>query len=131
MTQQQTHVEQDARDFGERWAAAERRCDDGGLARILTSDFMAVGPLGFLLNRDQWLARYTSGELKHTSFAWTDVAVRVYGQAAVLIGRQAQESTYQDRPTPGSEFRATLFLVQQEGEWRLAGAHLSPIAPAG
>ena len=40
------------------WAKAEEANDAAALDRLLAGDFVGVGPLGFVLDRDQWLARF-------------------------------------------------------------------------
>lgn len=49
--------------FGPRWADAERRGDVEALDALLTDDFSAVGPYGFVLDKKRWLDRYVSGGL--------------------------------------------------------------------
>lgn len=39
----------------QRWAGAEQRGDTDTLATLTTDEFVLVGPLGFLLNKQQWL----------------------------------------------------------------------------
>lgn len=51
--------------FGQTWANAELRGDGDALNNLLADDFSGVGPLGFLLNKEQWLARFRSGDLKY------------------------------------------------------------------
>ncbi|MER7505562.1 nuclear transport factor 2 family protein [Nonomuraea pusilla] len=58
---------------------------------------------------------------------WHDVTVRDYGTAAVSVGVHTQQAAYQGRHNDGS-FRVTHVAVQDNGVWRLAGIHLSPIA---
>jgi uncharacterized protein (TIGR02246 family) len=113
-------------ELGRRWVAAEEAGDGASLADLSTDDFTLVGPLGFVLTRDQWLARYRPGELVTWSLTWDELTVRDHGDTAVVIGRHAQEATYRDRPSDGS-FRATHIAVRRDGRWLLAGIHMSPI----
>ena len=110
------------------WADAERREDLAFLRESLTDDFVGIGPLGFMLTKDQWLGRYEGG-LSYDSFSLDEVAVRFYGGAAVTTCRQSQAGEFRGNDASG-EFRATLILAEQEGRWLLAGLHLSPIAGA-
>jgi ketosteroid isomerase-like protein len=111
----------------EDWAAAELHGDTTFLGSALADDFVGIGPRGFMLTRDQWLERHESGDLKYESFQLDGVQVRVYGNAAVMIGRETATAKYQGQAVPG-QFRATLIFVEQHERWLLAGLHLSPIA---
>jgi ketosteroid isomerase-like protein len=118
----------DITELGRRWAAAEVQGDTDTLDELAVDDFTLVGPLGFVLDRKQWLDRYRSGQFVTTELNWHDVTVRDYGDCAVVIGIQEQRAAYQGRPSDG-KFRVTQILVRTDGRWRLAGIHLSPIAP--
>ena len=109
------------------WAATERGNDSAGLAPLLHPSFAAVGPKGFVLNRDQWLVRYESG-LHNTAFDWANVEARDLGDVAFLIGVQTQRSTFQGRPVEGS-FRVTQAWLRDGEQWKLASLQLSEIAP--
>src|SRR5213080_3519561 len=124
-TMNQEHAEQEVLRLADAWANAELRGDTTFLERILTDDFVGIGPLGFMLTKQEWLARHQSGDLKYESFSLDEVKVRVYNDAAILIGRQAQNATYRGNSIPG-QFRITLVFVQQ-GQWRLANLQLSSI----
>src|SRR5215211_3283240 len=87
-------------EFVKEWAAAEQRGDAAFLEEALVGDFVGVGPLGFMLTKEQWLGRFAGG-LSYESFAVEEVETRIYGDAAVATGRQ-----------------------------RLAGWHATPIAGA-
>lgn len=116
-------------DLGQRWAAAERQSDAAALGELVRDDFIAVGPLGFVLDKQQWLGARRSGALKNTTFEWEVSSVRVFGDTAVVVGIQTQESTYQGQDASG-RFRVTQMAVRSDtdGRWKLAGMHLSPIA---
>lgn len=119
------HAEQEVVRLADAWATAELRGDTTFLESILADDFIGVGPLGFMLTKQEWLARHQSGDLKYESFSLDEVKVRVYNDAAILIGRQAQKATYRGNSIPG-QFRITLVFVQQ-GQWRLTNLQLSSI----
>lgn len=118
--------------LAEEWASAEQRGDTALLDRTLADDFVGIGPLGFMLNKDEWLQRHQSGALRYTSFTLEDAQVRMYADAAILVSRIAQTATYQGHDASG-QFRTTLVWVRQQSGWRLAGLQLSAIAqpPAG
>ena len=115
-------------ELGRRWAAAEVQGDTDTLDELAVDDFVLVGPLGFLLDKQQWLDRYRSGKFVTNDLDWHDVTIRSYGDTAVAVGIQDQRAAYQGRPSDG-KFRVTQILVRRGDRWRLAGQHLSPIAP--
>jgi hypothetical protein len=124
-----TYDETEVLRLADAWADAERRGDTAVMEGLLADDFMGIGPRGFMLSKEQWLARYRSGGLKTESLRWDETQARVYGQAAVVTGHQASQGTYKGQPT-GGQFRTTLVFVTQDGRRRLAGLHLSPIVAA-
>lgn len=115
-------------DFLSMWATGERTNDAQAMTNHITDDFRMVGPLGFVLNREQWLQRYASGDLVNASFDFEDVQPRTYGDTIVAIGVQNQATTYKGQANNG-RFRITMVLVRQDGELKLAGYHLSPVTP--
>jgi len=122
--------------LGEEWVAAELHGDTATPGRILADDFVAVGPRGFVLSREQWLSRHDSGSLTYEAFGWDEVGVRVHGSVAVMVGRETARAVYEDgevRREVQDQFRTTLIFVEEQGRWLLLGVHLSPIAgpPAG
>jgi ketosteroid isomerase-like protein len=115
-------------DLGQRWAAAEQRGDTDTLETLVTGDFRLVGPLGFVLERAQWLGRYRGGDLVTSQLDWTDTDTRVDGDTAITIGVQTQQAAYRGTPNNG-RFRVTQIARRTADGWRLAGLHLSPMAP--
>jgi ketosteroid isomerase-like protein len=129
-------TEEQVKALGRRWADAEVRGDSETLGALVTDGFRLVGPVGFVLDRPQWLERYRTGELVTKTLDWHDVEVREFGGVAIAIGVHEQTASFKGTPADG-KFRATHVLVREGDEWRLAGIHLSaiggppPFAPAG
>jgi ketosteroid isomerase-like protein len=114
--------------IGQKWAEAERGGDVAALDELLGDDFVGVGPLGFMLVKEQWLGRYKSGDLENINFGWEPVRIRSYGTVAVVIGIQSQETTYKGHPIDSGRFRGTQVLLKDQGHWRLISMQLSNLA---
>jgi len=112
-------------DLVHRWADAERLGDAGLLDGLLAEDFVGVGPVGFVLTRDQWLGRFRGG-LENRAFAVQEPQVHDHGSAAIVVGVQVQETSFQGRDNSG-RFRVTLVAVSQAGRWLLASVHIGPL----
>jgi ketosteroid isomerase-like protein len=113
--------------FLSEWASAERAGDTAKLETLLTEDFTAVGPLGFILPRQGWLARHRDGDLTYQTFTVDEVQARLLGEAAVVTARNNTRGSYRGHPVPEA-VRATVILVSHAGEWKLAAMHMSFIA---
>lgn len=116
-------------ELGRRWAKAELEADTETLGLLLDPDFVCVGPVGFVINKEQYLAGRRSGDLKQQAFVWEAASVRIYGDAAIAVGSQVQTSTFQGRDN-SARFRVTQVLIRKGGAWVIASLHLSPITPA-
>src|SRR5258707_4851342 len=92
MNREQT--EQEVLHLADTWAAAELRGDTASLEDRLSDDFIGIGPLGFMLTKQGWIARHQSGDLNYQSFSLDEAQVRVYSNAAILTDRQVQEAAY-------------------------------------
>jgi ketosteroid isomerase-like protein len=116
------------RELGDRWLAAEVDADVDTLETLVTDDFRLVGPYGFVLDKEQWLDRYRSGDFSTSHLSWDGPDIRDHGDAAISIGTQNQEATYKGTPTNGV-FRITHVFVRRGDSWSIAGMHLSPTTP--
>src|SRR5579872_3185641 len=125
----QEQIEQEVLRLADTWATAELRGDTAFLERTLSDDFIGIGPLGFMLTKQEWLARHQSGDMKYDVHTLDEVRVRAYTEAAIVIGRLTQKATYRDNPI-NTQLRTTLVFVQQQGQWRLAGLQFSTIGQA-
>ncbi len=115
--------------LGENLRKAELLGDVVVLGDVLAPDFRGIGPRGFILTKEDWLAKHRTGDLKYEAFERSEITVRTYGDAAIMTSRESTKALYKGREVPGGDYRATHVFVRQEGRWRLAGIHLSPILP--
>jgi len=118
----------DILDLVDRWAAAEQGNDPGQLDGLLADDFVGVGPLGFVLTRQQWLERFGNG-LENRAFRVEEPQVHEHGSAAVVIGVDAQETSFRGADNSG-RFRLTLVAVRPADRWQVAGVHIGPLQSA-
>jgi ketosteroid isomerase-like protein len=116
----------------QRFAEAQRRSDVAALSGLLTDDFKLVGPLGFVVPKQQWLEQFHTGALQIESLVWDEVDIRTYADAgfAISIGKLTQAATYAQNRSDG-QFRVTLIAIGHGATWQLAGAHYSPVAAPG
>lgn len=120
-------AEQEVRRLADAWITAELHEDTAFLERTLADDFVAVGPLGFMLTKQEWIGRHQSGGVTYSALALDEVTVRLYDGTAALIGRQVQDAAYRGNSVGMAQLRTTVMLVHQRGDWQLAGAHMSTI----
>jgi len=116
----------EVQEFLSRWSAVELAGDSAALDSLLTDDFMAVGPLGFMLSKQDWTDRFANG-LAHLAYELQDVRTRTYGDVTVGIGLLRQEGTHQGNPIPAAA-RATFILVKESGALQVAGMQMSFVA---
>src|SRR5215207_2106083 len=109
----------DLSDFLATWAAAERDADAATTDRLLTDDFIGIGPVGFQLPKQAWLHRQTGGGLRYDSLSLDEVTTREYAGWAITTARWNARGTAQGHPIPETT-RVTLVTVKVAGEWRLA-----------
>jgi hypothetical protein len=108
---------------------AEETGDVDFLETALADDFKGIGPLGFVLGKEGWLARHRSGDLKYQSIKIDEVEFRSYGASTgILNALQTNKATYQGRDASG-RFRVTLVFVKQTGSWKIANYQLSATMP--
>jgi hypothetical protein len=109
---------------------AELRGDVPFLERVLTADFVGIGPRGFVLNKEAWLGRHRSGDLKYESIERDEMALRTFTDAAILTTRETGKTLYKGQEVPVGALRATYTFVRRSGSWRVAAVQFSPILGA-
>jgi|tagenome__1003787_1003787.scaffolds.fasta_scaffold20693233_1 hypothetical protein len=110
----------------ERLTHAELTADVAALESLTTDDMTLVGPLGFVLDKNEWLDRHRTGALTTAALAWQPESLRRHHDSAIVIGTQDQQAHYQGHRVQ-ARLRATHVLLHLDAGWRVASTHLSPM----
>jgi ketosteroid isomerase-like protein len=106
--------EQQIINLEQKWAEALVAEDVDALRSILSDDFAISGAN---YNKESYLALIQSPDFKYTSAKKSDLKVRLYGDTAIVFGRQSGGSQYRG----GVDFATFSFMnvwVKQKGQWR-------------
>lgn len=107
----------------QRWADVERNGDVDAYGEILDEDFRGIGPVGFVLDGEQWAARHRNG-LRNEEFVVADPRVRTFGDTAIVDAVQWQQTFAMGHESSGS-FRIVVVTVRRDGRWVIANVQFS------
>lgn len=110
-----------------RFDDAELRADRAVLDELIADDFRSIGPKGFVLDKQQWIARHN--EFRYHELRTSDLEVTRYGDAAIVRDIQTNHASYGDQELRLS-VRVSQTWVGLDGRWQLAGIQFSPLAAA-
>jgi len=118
---------EDVRALSRKWAEAELGGDADWLDDLLLDDFVAVGPRGTILTKQQWLDRHRSGTLKYQQFDWRELHVRVHDDMALVLGCEQTLASCDGRSTTTPALRVLQVFTRVEDRWKMAAIQHSPI----
>jgi hypothetical protein len=87
------------------------------LSRLVGAEFFEVSRLGQLRTRADNIRDIASGELRLLTVRYDSLAVRIYGDVAVLRGIADNTGTYRGFPFSG-RIRYTRIFVRRDGRWQ-------------
>ena len=103
--------------------------DASVLDDLLAAEFIATTPDGTVLTKQEVIVSLFSPAYEIESFENTDIDVRFYGDAAVVVARGIVRGRYNGQDASG-QFRYTRVWVQRDGRWSAVAAHSSMLPPA-
>ena len=98
---------------------AQFKKDRAALERLLADDYLYTHSNGSVLNKAQEIAESMSSEVQWTDSKFADLKVRIFGDVAVLTGRQTIQGTATGY-VPGPR-RITDIFVKRSGHWQWVG----------
>jgi ketosteroid isomerase-like protein len=127
-------AEREVREAVERFGRAFADADASALDPMLTKDYVHTNWDGAVLGKSGWLdyvrsrrAQLDSGTLRIDAHTTDDLKVRLYGDVAVVTGRNTTRGK-RGGDAFETRIRFTHVWVKQDGSWRRAAFHDSTIA---
>lgn len=119
-------VEQAVRQIETERLAALPRKETAFVERVYADDYAVAGANGVVRTRAEVISDMQSGVQTIETLNNEDIQVRVYGDTAVVTGRQTTKGTYKGRPS-ASPTVFTRVYVRQDDQWRLVANHSSGV----
>ena len=115
----------------EEFTSAQRAFDSAKLAKLTTPDFVEISPVGEVDSREEMLGFYAPDKKAPApAFAMSEVTVRAFGGAAVLITKMAYTVQPPGQAARTMELRASFVARRVSEDWKIASAQYTPIRPA-
>lgn len=118
--------EQLLRQMNDDWTKALVRADRVTLDRIMADDFFFAYPMEGD-DKAQFIGDVVSGDVKVESLTRENITVRIWGETAVLTGRDSARWSYQGRDFSG-HYKVINVYARRDGEWRLVSVQACPIS---
>jgi ketosteroid isomerase-like protein len=120
-------VEQELIKLENDWNNAMVKRDVAALSRILADDWTIIDPDGTITTKTEFLADFKSGVDAYTSAVADEMKARVYGDAAVVLGRDTVKEQHKGKDISG-QYRFTDTWIKKAGRWQCVASAFSKIA---
>ncbi|MGI8731886.1 MAG: nuclear transport factor 2 family protein [Pyrinomonadaceae bacterium] len=119
-------IEQELRQMNDDWVKALVRADHDTLDRIMADDFFFAYPMEGD-DKAQFIGDVVSGEVKVEHLTRENVAVRIWGETAVLTGKDSARWSYKGRDFSG-HYKIVHIYSRRNGGWQLVSVQACPIS---
>lgn len=107
-------------------ASALVKSDLAGLEEKLTADWKIVLSEGAIMTREELVQYMKSGKLKFSASSVDELDIRVYGDAAVVVGISISKGTWDGQAFDGRDRFSDIF-IRKDGKWRCVSSHNSTL----
>jgi ketosteroid isomerase-like protein len=107
-------------------AQALQRADTAALSRMVADEFVEISRLGQLRTKADNVRDIASGDLRLLSVKYDSVAVRIYGDVAVLRGIADNAGTFRGFPFTG-KIRYLRVFIRRDGRWQAVAMQQTPL----
>jgi hypothetical protein len=91
--------------------------------QLHTEDFQLINPLGGALSKEQYLGGISSGQIHYLYWEPESIAVRLYGDVAVIRYESQLEIVVRDRHIPRQRYWHTDLYERHGPQWRVVWSH--------
>jgi ketosteroid isomerase-like protein len=92
-------------------------------AQLHADDFQLINPLGGALSKEQYLGGISAGQIRYLHWEPQTIAVRVYGDAAVMRYQSVLEIVVQGRHIPRQRYWHTDLYERHGSQWQVVWSH--------
>lgn len=125
-TAPQIEIEQHLRQMNDEWLKALVRADGDTLDRIMADDFFFAYPMEGD-DKSQFIGDVISGDIKVESVTRENISVRIWGDTAVLTGKDSARWWYQGHDFSG-HYKVINVYARRDNHWQLVSVQACPIA---
>lgn len=97
-------------------------------ALLHADDFELITPIGVALSRQEYLGAIAVGQIKYRAWEPGDIAVRLYGSAAVIRYRAHLEVIFNGHFVPPDEYWHTDTYEERNGRWMVVWSQATAIS---
>jgi ketosteroid isomerase-like protein len=108
------------------WKQAVVSRDVGFLQRFYADEYLSTDLEGAVWDKAQDIEIDTTGHFRIDAFKIEDVRARVYGDVAVVTGRNTLKGTFLGNAA-NAEVRFTDVFIRRDGRWQCVTAQVTPI----
>lgn len=119
-------IEQELRQMNDDWVKALVRADRGTLERIMADDFCFAYPMEGD-DKSQFINDVISGDVRVESLTRENVSVRIWGDTAVLTGKDSASWSYKGRDFSG-HYKIIHVYSCRNSHWQLVSVQACPMS---
>ena len=109
------------------WNNAHVAGDAAALDALWADELVVTVPKMPVFNKTQSLAIWRSGKMKFKKYETSDLAIRTFGETAIVTGALVRERNFMDKDIH-EDWRFTKVYVRRDGKWRVVAWHASDAA---
>ncbi|PSS59897.1 DUF4440 domain-containing protein [Ensifer sp. NM-2] len=97
-------------------------------APLHADDFQLITPIGVALSREEYLGAIAAGQIKYRAWEPSDIAVRLYGSAAVIRYRARLEVIFNGHLVPAADYWHTDTYEERNSRWIVVWSQATTIS---